>query len=62
LKVVHFLLLFPSIFSWMFFCVEFACLGFVCGFAESYYFVQLVVLKSILLAFVSVLIEVSAFW
>ena len=46
----------------MVFCVEFAGLALVRVFVESYYFVQLAVLKSILLSFVSVLMEVTAFW
>ena len=62
MKVIHFLFFFPSISSWMVFCVEFAGLALVRVFVESYYFVQLAVLKSILLSFVSVLMEVTAFW
>ena len=45
-----------------FFCVEFGVLGFVKVFAESYYFVRLDVLETILLIFVLVSVEVSAFW
>jgi hypothetical protein len=44
-----------------FFCAVFAGLDFVWVFAESYYFVRLVVLKFILLVSALVLMEESAF-
>jgi hypothetical protein len=50
---VDFFLGFLRLICWLSFCMSFA---------ESYCFVQLVVLKSILLDFFSLLMEVSAFW
>jgi len=57
MKVVHVLFLFhSSVCFWLvFFCVVFEGLVFVEGFVRSYYFVQLVVLMSILFVFSLVL-------